>query len=217
MKIKYKLKEVAKDVYLCSIKDNYDLAMTFCRAQEFYESAFKQIRGKKFNLFDFIKLYTHWSSEGAFTYPTDWTGFNIPGSIIDKMFKLGIDDFNCYDDVMNKIHNQINKKDYYLIAGVDNDDVTIKHELCHAFYYLDKKYKSNTHKLVNLLQPKVYNKLEKYLFSIGYCKKVIKDEVQAYLSTDIGGMCEIKLTQKELKNFNSVKKQLEKYFKQYKN
>jgi hypothetical protein len=216
MKIKYKLKEVAEDVYLCTIKDSYDLTMTFCRVQEFYESHFKQIRGKKFKMLDFIKLYTQWSSEGAFTYTTDWVGFNVPSSCIENLFKLGIDDFNEYDNVICNIHNKINKKRYYLIAGCYNDTDTIKHELCHAFYYLDKNYKKHTNNICKELLPTVYKKIEKRLLSIGYCKQVIRDEVQAYLSTDIGEIREIKFNKKELKNFNTIKSRFEKYFKQVK-
>ena len=58
MKIEYTLKNLYPGVYLCTIKDMYDLTMTFCRVQEFYESPFKQIRNKKFLLLEFMKLYS---------------------------------------------------------------------------------------------------------------------------------------------------------------
>jgi len=50
MNIKYKLKEIYKGIFLVTIQDEYDLAMTFCRLQEYYESPFKQIRGKTFEM-----------------------------------------------------------------------------------------------------------------------------------------------------------------------
>jgi hypothetical protein len=132
------------------------------------------------------------------------------------MFKLGIDDFNEYDDIMYKIHNSINRRKYYLIAGCHNNTTTIDHELCHAFYFLDKQYKKETDKLCKELLPTVYKKIERRLFDIGYCKKVIKDEIQAYLSTDVGELEEIKFNKKEQKNFKNVITKFEKYFDWFK-
>lgn len=38
MDIKYKIKEVKPNVFAVVVKDKYDRAMLFCRAQEYYES-----------------------------------------------------------------------------------------------------------------------------------------------------------------------------------
>ena len=56
--ISYKLEKIQDGIYHCIIDDMYDLAMTFCRIQEFYESPFSQIRGKNFKLLDFMRIYS---------------------------------------------------------------------------------------------------------------------------------------------------------------
>mgnify|MGYP006947912899 CR=1 FL=1 len=42
------LKQIRPQIFAVSIKDNYQRTMLFCRYQEFYESPFKDIRGKFF-------------------------------------------------------------------------------------------------------------------------------------------------------------------------
>jgi hypothetical protein len=217
MLIKYKLKEIAQDVYLCTIKDQYDLTMTFCRLQEFYESPHKEIRNKKFKLLDFIRLYTKRRKEEVFTYPEDWVGFNVPSIVIENLYKLGIEDYNDYDRTIENIHKSINKNKYYLIAATTNDTTTIEHELCHAFYFLYKDYKNGVNKFVKKLSPVVYKVIKDKLLDLGYCKQVINDEIQAYLSTDgCSEVDDIKFNKKEIKNFKEVKKLLQINFVKFK-
>jgi hypothetical protein len=220
-KINYKLKKISNGIFLCSIKNSYDLSMTFCRLQEFYESPFKEIRGKKFNLLDFIKLYSSKQGDGSFTYPVDWVGFNVPGPIVDKHFKVGIDDINEYDKVMKNIHTTINKdvkkkNHYYLIGAVNNDKETIYHELCHAFYFLDSNYKQDVTKIIKKLLPSIYVEIKESLLEIGYSKEVIDDEIQAYISTCCSVLGDIKLNKKEKKNYLQVEKLLIQNFNHYK-
>jgi hypothetical protein len=216
MLIKYKLKEIAQDIYLCTIKDQYDLTMTFCRLQEFYESPHKEIRNKKFKLLDFIRLYTKRRKEEVFTYPEDWVGFNVPSIIIENLYKLGIDDYNDYDRTIENIHKSINKSKYYLIAATTNDTTTIEHELCHALYYLNKDYKKVTDTITSKLPLSVYKKISKFLINLGYTKHVLKDEVQAYLSTDSEMFKEIKMSKKDKITLLKIKTQLKFNFLKYK-
>jgi hypothetical protein len=209
MKIKYKLKEVSKDIYLCTINDSYDLAMTFCRVQEFYESPLEEFRGKKFNMFELMKRYALKNENGVFCYPVQWAGFNIPGSVVADMFTQGIDDFNVYDNIIYAIHNKIKKKNYYLIASKEKDTKTIEHELCHAYYFLDKNYQEAMNKLVDGLPDKIFKSLKKTLKNMGYCEDVLKDEIQAYMSTGIKDVLDIKISKKYTKPFKQ-------FFKKYK-
>lgn len=192
--------------------------MTFCRVQEFYESPLRHIRGKKFKLLDFMKDYA--VVNGCFTYPIDWGGFNVPGTIIDNLYKLGIDDYNDYDHAIESIHLKINnevdtKNNYYLI-GSDGDHETIQHEVCHALFTLDKQYKKNVLALLKNLSANVYKKAEKTLINIGYGKHVMKDELQAYLSVDYRTIQEASnFTEKELKNFKETAAIFKAHFKSY--
>ena len=153
MKIKYSLKKIYPGIYFCKIEDMYDLAMTFCRIQEFYESPFKQIRGKRFTLVELMAIYSK-GNEGSFTYPIDWGGFNIPGPIISNLYDNEVEDFNIYDGIITDIHDkvvgEVNSHNYYLI-GSNSDKSTIAHECCHALYFLDKNYKKSVNKIIKNL------------------------------------------------------------------
>lgn len=186
MKIKTKLIKIQEGIYLCEMDNLYDLAMTFCRIQEFYESPFKQIRRKNFSMMKLQRIYSL-NNKGYFSYPKDWAGYNIPSSIIDKFYKgkWVSSDWNEYDCVLKKIINRIgDNKPYYLIGALKGDKHTVDHELCHAFYSLDKKYKISVNKLINSVPKRLLDKIKKVLRKTGYDESVMIDEINAYLSCD---------------------------------
>jgi hypothetical protein len=218
MKIKYKLKEVLPNIYHCEIKDSYDLTMTFCRIQEFYESPHKVFRNKKFKLLELMRVYA--KDSGVFTYTIDWNGFNIPGKVIDRLYRLGIDDYNEYDTVIEIIHNKINKtidkpNSYYLIA-TSGDEETINHEIRHGLFALNKAYKERTLSMLKTLNSSVLKKAKKALISLGYNKIVISDELQAYLSGDFRIIEEIAcFNTREQKNILAVSAAMKENFKKF--
>ena len=71
-----------------------------------------------------------------------------------------------------------------MIGTYDSGDLTINHELSHAWFYLDRKYKAASLKLVRSLPKTVVKQLGTYLLNDGYTKAVINDEIIAYLSTN---------------------------------
>jgi hypothetical protein len=135
-----------------------------------------------------MELYSKKFGDGAFTYTKDWAGFNVPGKVLDTLYgpgyKYSIEDFNEYDYEMEEIFNKIKSKEFYLIGAVKKDASTIAHELCHARFALDKNYKKKVRELLKQLPDKMKKKIEDYLLSIGYCKGVLEDELQAYVSSD---------------------------------
>lgn len=155
---------------------------------------------------------------GSFVYPTEWGGFNIPGRVIDKLYNLGIDDYNDYDRTIEEICTKIkktNKGDYYLIAS-NGDTDTIEHEVCHGLFYLDKQYKKNTISILKKLSRNAYKKSEKALIDIGYCKHVIADELQAYLTTGYDVIqCNACLNKSEEKSLHEVSRIMKENFKPY--
>ena len=197
----------------------YDLTMTFCRVQEFYESPFNQIRGKKFKLVDYMRLYS--KKNGSFTYSIDWMGFNIPGPIIAKLYNLGIDDYTCYDKIIEDIHKKINKevktRDNYYLIGANDNKTTVQHELCHGLYFINKQYKKDVDKILKKIIPSLRKKVELALSNLGYCKAVMNDEIQAYFSTESQTIKELShFTKKELINFTDITLELKANFKKYK-
>src|SRR5690348_11995408 len=120
----HKLTKLLEGVYLLVFDNGYDLAMHFCRYQEFYESQNPDFNGKNFSMFDFMRWYSLENKTRSnkdfmcFTYPEDWAGFNIPSWVFTKLLVMGIPDVNKYDQFMIALHHALTNKskgNYYLI------------------------------------------------------------------------------------------------------
>ena len=218
-KIKYKIKEIHPKVFLVTIDNSYDLTMTFCRIQEFYESPYKEIRGKVFNMIEFQRLYAIRRNENFFSYPIDWSGFNIPSNVIEDFFdkfnsNFDKNDYNIYDKTFEDIHSEItsklkDKETYYVIGSEPKNKDTINHELSHAFYYLYPDYKKEANKIISKIPEKSFNAMKNTLHDLGYNSKVIKDEIQAYLANDYNTITQdINLGGKQKIIIDNVKKEL---------
>ena len=194
---KPKIKQVLPGVFLAVFDNQFDLAMTFCRFQEFYESP--KFRNKPFTWNEFIRWYSFTYGERKFSYAEDWNGFNIPSHSLYNAFSSLEKQDDEYTDMMNYICSQVEKilkvkpreAKFYLI-GVhteqDKEEDTkdlINHEVGHGLYYTNEDYKSKADKLLDNLPKKAYNTLKTLLIKKGYGKHVIRDEVQAYLGTGL--------------------------------
>ena len=83
------------------------------------------------------------------------------------------------------IRNYQQSDKYYLIGTLENADSVLNHELAHAYFYLYPKYKKEMLSLVDKLSKKTYRTTTSWFKDIGYTEKVYKDELQAYISTDL--------------------------------
>jgi hypothetical protein len=226
MKIKHPLvkgmvKEIKPNIYCVLVDDDYDRAMLFCRYQEFYESPHKKFRNKYFTWMQFIRYYkNHWKRK-TFTYPVDWSGYNIPSNILQRAYHVFSGETE-YDDIMNDIywfcvkdlHNKNNGKapDWYLIGASSKDLRTLDHEIAHGLYYTNSEYKKEVGKIIKSIKPLHYDALKKKLIKMGYAdnKKIINDEIQAFMSTGLYNG----LDTKELKTYqNSFIKNFKKFNK----
>jgi hypothetical protein len=187
MEIKYKIKEVKPNVFAVIVKDKYDRAMLFCRAQEYYESPNKKFRGKDFSIWDYMKWYA--SNHTGFSYAGDWSGFNIPFLTMWKCYNTLSDlpDWETpYDgymwEILVAISNKmdITKKAYVIGAG-DTDGWTFQHEVCHGLWYTNASYKKEAKNVLRTIDPNDYQIFKQNLLDMGYTDKVIDDEIHAYL------------------------------------
>ena len=182
MQIKYQIKEVKPNIFAVIVKDKYDRAMLFCRAQEYYESPSPKFHGKNFSIWDYMKWYDKKNGCG-FSYGADWSGFNIPLKNVrecyERLNKLESPYDKTMDSILDKLKVQF--EDSYLIGCSNTKDSVFKHEVCHATYYTDKNYKKQMDNLTEGLPKKYYDVFKKNLIEMGYASKVIKDEIQAYL------------------------------------
>ena len=186
----FKIKEVKPRVFLFEFSNNYDMCMYFLRYQEYYESASPKFRGKAFEIFDFMRWYSLKYSKGAFTYPNDWDGFNLPGNIIKDVWELGITDRNIYDYEMFMAWNECNDKskgEKFYIIGVVRGNRALNHEIAHALFYLYPEYKKEMTRLVKEMDLNIKKSVNGTLKKLGYTPKVYVDETQAYFSTGITG------------------------------
>jgi hypothetical protein len=208
--------QVTDNIFHVIIKDRYDLTMTFCRAQEFYESPLKAIRGQKFTMIEFMRLYTKHNGYTTFTYPDDWAGFNIPGEVLAKHFQMGIDDPNTYDNLLKDLYLRARKlvgsNDFYFIGTSGLSVNTLDHELCHAFYHLDKNYKKKVNSVLKKLNKNIKEKIYNHLIEFGYCKKVLLDELNAYMTIDTKYILNLKFNKTEIKSIKQTSKALKEIF-----
>jgi len=182
VKINYKIKEVKPNVFAVIVKDKYDRAMLFCRAQEYYESPSPKFRGKNFSIWDYMKWY-HEQNSWGFSYGADWSGFNIPLKVVRECYNKLTKSETPYDKIMDQILNKLKLQgsEGYLIGAKDTEGETFKHEVCHALYHTDKDYKKQMDALTHGLPKKYYNVFASNLVQMGYTTKVVDDEIQAYL------------------------------------
>jgi hypothetical protein len=185
MKFKIKKSNPVPGVIHLLFKNQYETCSTFMRLQEFYESPFKQIRGKLFSLEQLMDLYA--KQQGNFTYTCDWGGFNVPGHVVDEFFRL-------YDgqllekekDLRELVKDKAGKiavgSKYYVIGMYGEE--CLDHELAHALYYLNDDYRRQVNGLVKALPESVKSAIAKWLLDKGYSKPLIVDETNAYLTTD---------------------------------
>jgi hypothetical protein len=147
-----------------------EMCKTMLRFAEHYESP--EFRGKIFTLDEFKAWY---SKGGEFTYYTDWGGYNIP-SYAFKPFKEG--SFKNLTEDEKSVLAVLPNSEFYLIA-TDETDYALRHEMAHAFYYLNPDYAIQVREILKDL-PKI-NLVMKALEEKGYHPSVLLDEVHAYL------------------------------------
>jgi len=204
-----KIKKITDNIAALVIPDNYERAMLFCRVQEFYESPGLQFRNKKFCIWDYFRWYS--KKTGCFSYPKDFVGYNLPLIVAKKCYEIN-DVQTPYDQTMKDVIDSLweNGKRMYLI-GVDSlSNSVFDHELAHAFYYCDLSYKNKMDSLTRKISATFLKRFKKNLKEMGYCPSVFKDEVQAYMSTELN-----KRILKGIPNKRELHKKYKEVFKKY--
>jgi hypothetical protein len=155
-----------------------------------------RFRGKQFKIFDFIRWYSieREDCKGYFSYHQDWAGFNIPSHVFEEVYnKSQPPDINDYDLTMIEIYETLRRLEdnnkFYVIGATDLGQ-TFDHEIAHAIFYIDEEYKNLQLQNVASLQHDIVQSLRRVLMKEGYVEDVLDDEIQAYLSTGVGGSIE---------------------------
>lgn len=172
------------NIYCVVSRNTTELSKIFVRLQEFYESPFKEIRGKYFTLKEFKTIYSK-NKGGVFTYYVDWDGFNVPGHIVLEFFKI-FTDLSPRERLLKKLLNKALTANipFYLI-GIPKrlNKRILNHEIAHAFFYLSAKYKKSMLAAGRNLNKSIKKEVFKTLRKMGYSGIVKLDELQAYMAT----------------------------------
>jgi hypothetical protein len=155
------------------------LCRVFVRLQEFYESPYDEIRGHYFSHDKFIARYAE-THGYPFSYYSDWHGFNLPAKAVYDFAKLFANDITAEEfDIVAAVKLHAGK---YLIAT--HQELDIDHELAHALFYLDVDYLDKVDTLLDALDVNTDLALREWLIKEGYTKSVLRDEYNAFLSTN---------------------------------
>ena len=179
--------KLSKNILLFTFEAQKELALTFFRVQEYYESPYNDLHGKEFSVFDFLN--TMMNEKGEIDYFAKWCGFNIPGIVINKWINSLRDSPTPSENIFwEEIYKNVSlKKPFYVIGALEKDIETIDHEIAHALYYMNKEFYENMDILNDKFRknfPKIYNSMSRHLKKMEYRPEVIKDEIQAYLSAE---------------------------------
>jgi len=182
----YNFSQFREKVILVEADSQYALCSMFLRPQEFYESPYANIRGRYFTLEEYMDTCVR--TTGAFTYYSDWCGFNIPSKSFVAFVNLFQYSLSAKENLLvNSIRNLIpNLEDDFYIIGVCKgkwNKEALNHELAHAFWYLDANYQSEMKDLLRNIDKCLYEDADAALVSVGYDFGVVQDEMQAYLAT----------------------------------
>jgi hypothetical protein len=175
-------------LWLVTAREGYDVAMLLLRAQEFYESPCDRFRGQSFALADYMRWYALTVSDSkAFTYASDYEGFNIPGGVVEACLGAPHPDPTLYDIALGCIVAGIRARqrgEFYLIGAAEGSVQNIDHEIAHGMYFFSPSYRAAATRLVEALGP-AQDKLFEVLRKEGYAEHLFVDEAQAYMSTGL--------------------------------
>ncbi len=183
-----KFKQILPHIYHIHMELCYDLAMHFWRYQEYYESP--TFKGRIIPLIDYMESYAKSEGEGVFSYPDDWSGFNVPSDILIELSEAELPDLNKYDIRMRALIDAIRKKEkghkFYFIGTCGDDeylDSTLDHEIGHGLYHIDDEYREVMDSLIDAMPRKKFEAVWEGLMEMGYHAAVVQDEIHAYAST----------------------------------
>jgi len=175
-----KVIKITKNIIQLHFQTQEELCKTFCRFQEHYESPSDRFRNKIFTLGEYRAWYT--DMFGAWSYYSDWNGFNIPSWVLTP-FKAGLFDPLLSEE--QKLVDLFRDKSgrFYVIGTHEGHKSAIGHEICHALWYLDDVYQLAAETIVNTMENEsVIQEIKSWLLGQGYCENMLEDEIHAYIA-----------------------------------
>jgi len=166
-------------IYLLTFPSQYLLAATFLRFQEHYESP--EFRGRVFTWEEFMDWYAR--TRGKFSYLEDWGGFNIPDRVLRPFYDGAFDPLTGKEKKLLELLRGV-KPPYYVIGTVNGGLNDMVHELVHGLFTTMPDYRRD---VSGCLGRHDLTAARKILLKMGYCREVLDDELNAYLTTGLDG------------------------------
>lgn len=163
---------ITKDIILVTSADK-PISEYFIRFQEHFESPV--FRNKVFTLGQFKSWYA--KEYGAFTYHTDWSGFNIPSHVLNPFIKGLFDPLTPEEQKLLELFKYRTGRFY--IIGV-NEKRSLDHEICHGLWYTNETYRNKVKAVLETYR--TTSKFNEFYTALqaDYNESVIEDEIHAY-------------------------------------
>lgn len=152
------------------------MCKTMCRFGEHYESP--AYRNKVFTWRQFRSWYK-WD-KGSFSYYTDWGGYNMPSRVFAKFQDGSFDPLTFGEKAVLEAVKGM-EEPFYVIATSKESDLTLRHEVAHAFYSTYPDYNEEVLKVLSSLPEETNDILKAGIKLAGYNDEVLHDELHAYL------------------------------------
>ena len=182
---KLQIDSLTDNIVHISLPSEKELAQALIRFQEHYESPFEDIKGKVFTL-GYLRSKGRRDDPGIFTYEgghhydADWSGYNFPSYVLEPFIRGMFDPLTSYEqDIVSALKNKQGK--FYVIGTSEDYSKALDHEIAHALYYVDQKYREAVDKVLDRVD---LTELRRIMTDMGYCDEVLDDECHAYLSAD---------------------------------
>ena len=182
-----KMKHIGANIYMVYTDIQYPLSSAFFRLQEYYESRFKSIRGKFFTHEKLMDTSAYRDPSYEFSYFSDNAGFNVPDWAVKEFKEKFQHNFWDCEKRLFALLDEIPEGVPFYVIGV-YDEATLIHEIAHGLYYLDNLYK--IHMDMYSAGLPYFKAFSRILKERGYCRHVVMDEIQAYLTGHKSGLIE---------------------------
>lgn len=163
-------------IYHVSFPNQYLLTSTLLRFQEHYESP--MFRGKIFGLEEFMDWYA--ADRGAFSYYTDWSGFNFPSRVLKPFLYGQFKDLTRKERAFIDLFDRVSG-DFYVIATHSTPDPSfLAHECVHGLFHTNERYRKQVLAALAVYDIALFRRA---IVDMGYHHAVVDDEANAYLMT----------------------------------
>ena len=201
--------QISGSIYLVRFDESAKMAKALLRFQEFYESP--KFRGEIFTLEEFKR----WRVEqtGAFTYYTDWTGFNFPSWVLAPFREGKFGELSYEEQLVVGATADISEP-FYLISVANkrsNEDGTtepydvdtsaLRHEIAHGLWSTNPEYRAE---MLAEMEGCNLSPFYRWIRQNMYHPATWLDEAHAYLTCDFGYLLEKGAKVEELRDVSEL-------------